>query len=407
MPVDARFGVQDEESGAPPLTIRTYPDMLRRHDLSYSLSLCEGAGNIHYFTKQRRQQMNRKNLPCSTVAVLVLVAAMSASAQQQFPQPQPSPAAKVSQTIGVSTVTVTYHRPAVKGRTVWGDLVPYGEVWRAGANENSTVTFSHDVTVEGKALPAGTYGLHMIPTTGAWTVIFSRNATSWGSYYYQQEEDALRVTVTPLTDSHCESLVYEFSDLTDTDGTLSLRWEKVRVPMKLAFRTNAIVLDFLRSEYLRGIPGFGWQGYNQAAQFCLRNNIELPQALAWADRSIALQENFTNIRTKAGILETTGKHQEAKALYDRSMKFATEVDINLLGYQMMNAGKMDDALALFRKNVKDYPDSWNVYDSLAEGLEKSGDIKGAVTNYEKALTKVGDEQNKQRITGTLTRLQSK
>jgi tetratricopeptide (TPR) repeat protein len=166
-------------------------------------------------------------------------------------------------------------------------------------------------------------------------------------------------------------------------------------------------MEHIRTEYLRGMAGFGWQGPHQAAQFCLRNSLELDQGLAWADQSIAVQENFQNLQTKAGILEKMGKAQEAKALRERAMTLATEADVNLLGYQMMNAGKMDEALALFQKNVKDHPDSWNVYDSLAEGLEKKGDVKGAIANYEKALKRVTDEQNRKRIAETLARLRAK
>lgn len=341
------------------------------------------------------------------IICFVVAFAAAATAQPQLPLPEASPEALVCQTIGAAKVTVSFHRPGIKNRQVWGALVTYGEVWRAGANENTTVKFSHDVTVEGKPLPAGTYGLHMIPGPETWTVIFSKNATSWGSYFYDQKEDALRVTVTPLQGSHTEWLAYEFTDLTATEGTLSLCWEKLRVPIRLAFNTNAIVIAYIRTEYLRGMAGFGWQGPHQAALFCLRNSVELEQGLAWADLSIATQENFQNLQTKAGILEKMGKPQEAKALRDRAMTLATEADVNLLGYQSMNAGKMDEAIALFQKNVKDHPDSWNVYDSLAEGLEKKGDVKGAIANYEKALKRVPDEQNKKRITDTLARLRAK
>lgn len=351
--------------------------------------------------------MTRSMIHCAVLLLLIGLAADSLQAQPQIPQPQPSPQASVTQTIGVATVTVNYHRPSVKGRTIWGDLVPYNEVWRAGANENTTVTFSHDAQVGSKPLPAGTYGLHMIPTPTTWTVIFSKNATSWGSYYYKPEEDALRVMVTPESSPFTEQLAYQFSDITDAGAVLSLAWEKLRVPVSLSFNTPALTYDYIRDEYLRGSQSFGWQGPLQAAQYCLQHNLELDQALVWVDLSISRQESFGNLRTKAAILEKLGKTQEAKPLNDRAMKLAKEADINTLGYTMMNGGNMKDAIALFQKNVKDYPDSWNVYDSLAEALEKNGDVKGAITNYEKALKMVGDEQNKKRITATLTQLRSR
>lgn len=341
------------------------------------------------------------------LAIMAFAAAMVVHAQPQLPLPEASPKATVTQTIGISEVTVSYHRPSVKGRQVWGQLVPYGEVWRAGANENTTIVFSHDVMVEGKPLQAGTYGLHTIPTQTTWTIIFSKNATSWGSYFYKPEEDALRVTVTPQAAEHQEWLNYAFSEITDKSAVLSLHWEKLRVPIALAFDTPGIVIAYARDILLRGISGFRWQAFNQAAEFCLRNNTQLEQALAWADKSISMQQNFTTLGTKAGLLEKMGKADEAKALRAKSMQLATEAEINMYGYSLLNSGKTKDAIAIFEKNVKDYPKSWNVYDSLAEALEKSGDTKGAIKNYEKALSLVGDEQNKKRITNTITSLKKK
>jgi tetratricopeptide (TPR) repeat protein len=328
-------------------------------------------------------------------------------AQPRFPQSEASPAAVVSQTIGITKVTVDYHRPGVKGRQVWGKLVPFGEVWRAGANENSTISFSDPVMIEGKALSAGRYGLHMIPTEGEWTVIVSRNATSWGSYFYDKGEDVFRVPVKPRTADLQEWLSYEFTDLTDSSAVLLLRWEKLAVPVRVTLDTRSLILAHAKNEYLRGMAGFTWQGFNQAAAFCLANNINLDEAMRWADQSIALNTNFSNLRVKAGLLEKAGRKQEADALREQSMKLATEAEINALGYQYMNAGKMKEALETFKKNVRDHPDSWNVYDSLAEAYEKSGEKKLAMENYSQALKRVQDEPNKKRITETLQKLGAK
>jgi hypothetical protein len=135
------------------------------------------------------------------VALATLFFVEAATAQQRLPTPWASPASTVSQVIGITDVTVTFGRPAVKGRTIWGGLVPYEDVWRAGANDNTTITFANDVKVDGQPLPAGTYGLHMIPHKDTWTIIFSHNSTSWGSFSYDQKEDALRVDVTPVATS--------------------------------------------------------------------------------------------------------------------------------------------------------------------------------------------------------------
>jgi tetratricopeptide (TPR) repeat protein len=333
--------------------------------------------------------------------------ALTAVAQPQLPLPQASPAAGVSQTIGITQVQVSYHRPAVKARAVWGGLVPYDEVWRAGANENTTIMFSKPVKVGGKDVPAGTYGLHMIPTRTAWTVILNKNATSWGSYFYKEAEDLLRITVTPQPGEFREWLQFEFSDLADSGAVLTLCWEKLRIPIPITVETRTQVLASAREEYLRGPAGFTWQGFNQAAQYALRNGGDLNEALGWANRSTGISETFANLRTKAAILEALGKKDEAAPLSAKAMKLATEVEINALGYDLMGRNKMKEAIEMFEKNVKDYPDSWNVYDSLAEGLEKTGDVKGAIQNYEKALKRVTDETNKKRITATITKLRSK
>jgi len=351
----------------------------------------------------REFTMNTNRYVASAMLGLLLGIAVQAVAQPQLPLPQASPAATVSQTIGLAEVVVSYHRPAVKGRTVWGNLVPYGEVWRAGANENTTIMVSKAVTIGGKEIPPGTYGLHMIPTQAQWTVILSSNATSWGSYFYKQEEDVLRTTVQPQPGEFREWLQFEFSDLSDTSAVLSLCWEKLRIPIAIGVRTQKQVLAYARDVYLRGAAGFTPQGFTQAAQYALKAK-EYDQALQWADRSIGIAETFAALRTKATALEALGRKEEADQLQARALKIATEADINTLGYTLMAQNKMKEAIELFQKNVKDYPDSWNVYDSLAEGLEKMGDTKGAIKNYEMALKKTTSDTQKKRITATLSKL---
>jgi hypothetical protein len=347
--------------------------------------------------------------PRSVIATALCIAAAfsihHASSQPQLPQPQPSPAATLTQAVGITEVKVTYHRPAVKGREVWGTLVPYNEVWRAGANENTTISFSRTITVAGKPLHAGTYGLHMIPGKGDWTVIFSNNSSSWGSFFYKESEDAQRITVTPHPGEFLESLQYEFADLSDSSAVLLLCWEKLRIPIPIGTPTRMNVLMVARDEYLRGPAGFTWQGFNQAAQYALHNGGDLNEALAWADRSLGIAETFMNLRTKADILQALGRGTEATPLVEKALQIANEADINTLGYTLMAQNKMKEALAMFEKNVKDHPDSWNVYDSLAECQEKGGDVKHAVKNYEQALKRVKDDANQKRITSTLKKLQ--
>jgi len=186
----------------------------------------------------------------NSILVGVMLWAIDAQAQELV-VPEPSPQAAVEQTVGVTRLLVTYHRPAVAGRKVWGDLVTYGEPWRAGANENTTLTVSTPIKVGGKTLVAGTYGLQMIPTEKQWTLILSNVSSAWGSYGYDSKEDAVRLTATPQSDAFEERLSYRFDDLTDTSTTLTLRWEKLKIGFKIDVDTTANVMASMRAE-LRG-----------------------------------------------------------------------------------------------------------------------------------------------------------
>jgi tetratricopeptide (TPR) repeat protein len=337
--------------------------------------------------------------------VLVLIAGAALGQAPPLAVPDASPAASVSQTIGLTNVTISYHRPAVNKREVWGKLVPYNAVWRAGANMNTTIAFSTPVTVGGKKLPAGTYGLHTIPTEKDWTIILSANFNNWGSFSYDEKQDVLRFSATPRPAPFEERLEYRFENPTETSATAILSWEKLEVPFAIEVDTKAVTFESLKTE-LYGLGQFFWQSWNTAAQWCVRNDYQLDQALAWADKSISMQATFANLRTKAAILEKKGDTKGAEELRARAMKIATEADVNAVGYQLMGQGKTDEALALFRKNVKDHPDSWNTYDSLGEALATKGDKKGAIENYTKALGMLPatDAANKKRITDILTNL---
>ena len=331
-----------------------------------------------------------------------LAFAPSAVAQVPLVLPDGSPKASVGQTVGLSDFSVTYHRPAVNKRKIWGSLVPYGETWRAGANQNTTLSASTPFTFGGKAVPAGTYGLHMVPSEGDWTVILSAQAKAWGSFSYDAKEDVVRVTVKPETAEFVERLSYAFDEPANDKTALALRWEKLRVAVPITVDTKAVTLASIR-EQLRGLPRFSWQGWNQAAAWCARNDITTDEAFGWVDRSITMQKNFANLRTKANLLEKKGETKAAAALRAEALPLATEADVNNLGYQLLGDGKTAEALEYFRKNTKDHPQSWNVWDSLAEGLAKAGEVKGARENYEKALAMAPEDQKK-RISGEIGKL---
>ena len=188
--------------------------------------------------------MNRF-LTCLVAAALAAAVAgpakvgkVAEAAEAPKKSPQPSPLAGVTQRIGVNDVAITYHRPSVKGRKIWGELVPYDQVWRAGANEATTISFSEDVTVEGRSLPAGTYAFFAIPGKQEWTLVFNREAKQWGAFSYKEAQDALRVKVTPKAVPAEEWLSYRFRDLTLNSATVVLAWEKLEVPFVLRNRVE-------------------------------------------------------------------------------------------------------------------------------------------------------------------------
>lgn len=317
--------------------------------------------------------------------------------------PVASPRAQVQQRVGLTDIEVTYHRPAVKGRQVWGGLVPYGQVWRAGADENTVIAFDTPIRVGGTMLPAGRYGLHMLPTAGTWTVMFSSQSQGWGSYSYDPKEDVAKVTVTPVPAEATERLAYTFDDPSDRGVTLSLRWEKLRVPIPIEVDTKAVVVASLRNQ-VRGLGQFFPETWSAAAAWCARNDTNLDEALTWADRSLAMKETFAGLRTKAALLEKKGDARGAEALRAKALGIATEGEVNQAGYGLLAQNKVDEAIALFQKNAKDHPDSWNAYDSLAEAYALKGDKAQAVANYRRAFDMAKAEDQRKRIEGELAKL---
>ena len=332
-----------------------------------------------------------------TLAFLFVGMALNFAMQAQLSLPQASQKAVLTQTIGITDITVTYHRPKVKDREVWGKLVPHYEnatltgnqkPWRAGANQNTTISFTHDVKVEGKDLAAGTYGLHMIPSEKEWVVIFSENTSSWGSFFYKENEDALRVKVMPISTSHHELLTYDVIDHTPNSATIALSWEKKQIPVKVEVDVHEIVLASMRDE-LRSTPGFTWQGWNTAANYCLNNNINHEEAITFADNAIQRGGGFPALATKSGLLIQLDRGDEAEKLMANAMNQATNQQLNTYGYTLLNQGKMDKAIEVFKLNTEKNPNDPNVFDSLGEGYTRrgaDGDKKLAIKAFEKSLS---------------------
>ncbi len=320
--------------------------------------------------------------------------------------PRSSQASKSYQKVGLVDVEISYSRPGVKGREVFGNIVPYDQVWRAGANENTTISFSHPVQIGGKEVPAGTYGLHIIPVeNGDWTMILNAQHDSWGSFFYDESKDITRVTgiQSKLSDTQ-EWLCYDFDRITDHSCDIVVKWANVKASFPIEANTEALMMDYIENEYLTGIPGFLWDGYNNAALYCARQGIFYDKATEWVDESIRRNKSFANMSTKYLILKKTGKESDAKKAMDEALPMGTENEVNNFGYVMMGENDVDMAIELFQYNVKKHPKSWNVWDSLGEAYAKNGDKNSAVKNYKKALSLVEDENQKKRIEKILSDL---
>lgn len=325
---------------------------------------------------------------------------------QNLVLPQASQCSEVKQTLGSTLIDIVYHSPYVNKRQVWGELVPYGKVWRAGANENTTISFTDDVTIEGKPIPAGIYGLHIIPNENEWTMIFSKDHTSWGSYFYNQNEDALRVTVKPASREYQDWLDYTFTDRKAESAKVSMSWEKMKVSFTVAADVKAITLKRIR-EQLRNTPAFGWHGWEEGAHYCIENKFNYDEALTWINRSIVMEENYTNVAAKAQLLTLMGNTASAAETKKKVLALigqAGEASMNAFGYELMNENDLPMALEVFKLNTKKHPDSWNAFDSMAEAYASAGDKKQALTNYKTALKTAPDDQ-KERIKKAIATLE--
>ncbi|MHB8218263.1 MAG: DUF2911 domain-containing protein [Candidatus Sulfotelmatobacter sp.] len=319
--------------------------------------------------------------------------------------PLQSQHAVVTQRIGITDITVNYHRPLTNGRPIWGKLVPYGEVWRAGANENTTIAFTDPVTIEGQPLDKGTYGLHMIPGENQWTVIFSKMSSAWGSFSYKQDEDALRVTVKPQAAEFHDALTYDFDDVKPDSSVITLRWDKVAVPFKVAVKVNDLVEASLQRQ-LRGLNQYYWEGWDDAANYFLTSKTNLDEALKDEDKSIQTEERFDNLLNKSLILAAMGRKEDASTFRDKAIQKASAQQLYFYGRQLQGEKKQDEAFALYRSNAKKFPDEWTSHVGMARVYSGQGDFNNAVKEIKTALTTAPDS-NKSNLEGYVKRLQSK
>jgi len=329
--------------------------------------------------------------------------------------------AMVSEQIGLTKVAINYDRPGVKGREgkIWGQLIHVGFIdqgfgssksspWRAGANENTTIEFSTDVKIEGQDLPAGKYGFFIAYDPNECTLIFSKNSGSWGSYFYNENEDALRVKVKPVAlDKSVEWLKYEFLNETENSATIALQWEKLMIPFKVEADYVKAQLQSFRNE-LRTDKGFIWQSWAQAADWCLQRNVNLEEALAWADSATSPgfegNKSFRALSTKAQLLAKLGKGEEALAVMKQALPSASMIEVHQYGRQLLTQKKNKEALEIFKSNYDKNPNQFTTLMGLVRGYSANGDYKNALKYANQALPLAPDTNNKNNVTAMIEKL---
>ena len=303
-----------------------------------------------------------KKINCTLVLVVIsMLFAGTAYSQAVTTQPRVSQKAVAYQIIGLSKTKVVYSRPAVKDREVWGKLVPYNAPWRAGANENTTITFGDDVKIEGKELAAGTYGLHMIPTETTWEICFSTNSTAWGSFSYDPKQDGLRVKVTPTKSDHFyELLTYTFDEVEAESAVCALQWADKKIPFKVEVDVHTVVLASLRDE-LQTQAGFTWMGWNEAANYCLKNKVNYKEGLGWATRSAFINPNSQNLMTKAQLtakVKGEGYKVKGDGYKDEAKKsYASKTENEII-------------VATLEKDLNTFPVTWKEWHNAANWCSK-------------------------------------
>jgi hypothetical protein len=329
--------------------------------------------------------------------------------------------ASVSERIGITDVTVHYDRPGVKGREghIYGTpVVPKGYIdlsvlygtsraapWRAGANENTTIEFSTDVKIDGKDLPAGKYGFFIAYDSALCTLIFSQNCHSWGSFFYNDKEDALRVNVKPQKlDKSVEWLKYEFTDEGESSAVLNMEWERLRIPFKIEVDLVKTELSDFRQE-LRGDKGFVWESYYQAASFCLQHNTNLQEGYTWSETAVQNQKSFSTLSMQSALAEKTGKKTKSDSCMKEALSLGSMLDVHQYGKTLIALGQKAEALEIFKMNAKKNPNQFVTYAGLARGYSANGDFKAALTSAKLALPKSPNKINTDAVNEMIRKLE--
>jgi tetratricopeptide (TPR) repeat protein len=373
--------------------------------------------------KNRKYYLNKNKHMKYILIFSLLLLQLSSFAQLDLPASGNNPRATLSEEVGITSITIKYSRPDVNKREgkIYGEgnPVPYGfttnnfitnkntSPWRAGANENTTINFEHDVTIEGKPLKAGTYAIFMAMGTDNATLVFSTQTEAWGSYYYDEKYDALRVDVKPVAlDKSVEYLKYEFIEHKEKYCVIAMQWEKLSVPFKVGVDVDNIVLARLR-EQLTSQKGFTSAMVLQAAQYCLNKNINLEEALQWSKRAIdgvGGQKTYITLRNLATAYEKLNRIPEADSTMNEALLIATANQYNAYGRQLITQKRVDKALEIFLASQKRYNNIFAVNNGLLYGYSAKADFKNAIKYAEKAMVQAPNEAAKKQLETQLVKL---
>jgi len=328
--------------------------------------------------------------------------------------------ASVSEQIGIVKIGISYSRPGVKGREgkIWNTAVAhYGFIdqghgtstaapWRAGANENTVMSFSHPVKIEGHDLPAGNYGFFIALGEDESTLIFSKVYTSWGSFYYDPAEDALRVTVkNQKLDTSEEWLKYEFINQTDSTVTIAMSWEKRRIPFLVSAERKALQIAAFKNDFRTTRP---YYDFIQAANWCIQNDYELEQALAWIERGtyfrIMGEQNFRTLSTKAAVLMKLNRMEEAKKVMHEALPMGSMLEVHFYGRELITLKETEEAFKVFKQNYDKYPNVYTTNVGMGRVYSAKGDYKKALQYMKAALAQAPDDRNKLSVEGMVARL---
>ncbi|HKG47874.1 MAG TPA: DUF2911 domain-containing protein [Pyrinomonadaceae bacterium] len=312
----------------------------------------------------------KRNSASLIAALFILCFGVSALAQVDVPRP--SQKASVMQRVGVTDITITYSRPGVKGRKIWGDplpeqakvtgeatldnqnerpkgapIVPWGHMWRTGANEATQFVVTDDVLINGQKLTAGSYSLHTIPNKDEWTIVFNGTANQWGSFNYDPAKDTLRVKAKPqMLDQSQEWLSYDFDPVTEDSAQVNIRWEKISVPFTVKVADVAATTFAKLKTAVGNAKPDDWRTPLQAGAYLMNNQnpADDVQGMAWLDQSIKVKETFQNLVAKTNALYKAGKKEEAVALGEQAVQRGKADKIDTAGFEKrladMKAGKI-------------------------------------------------------------------